>query len=450
MTPRVVVVGAGIAGLATAHALLRKLGDRCEIVVLERRARAGGPIRSEDCDGFLVEHGPNGFLEGAAETMALVGELGLAERLLRSDDRARRRFVLRAGRLHTLPGSPPALVATGLLSTRAKLRLLGEPWSKAAPAGDESIHDFVARRLGAETAAILGDAFVSGVYAGDARRLSVRACLPTIFDLERRHGGLLRGVLARRREPRRSLGRLTSFQGGTEQLALRLQISLGSALRTGTPVARLVVDAAGGYRVESEAGPAYEAGAVVLACPVVEAAALLRPLAPSAAAEISGIRSASLATIALGYQAASIPHPLDGFGFLVPRGEGPRVLGVLWDSSIFPGRAPAGCVLLRAMLGGAHDPAAAELDDGQLLAIVRRDLQGILGVTAEPRMTKVVRHRPGLPQYELGHLERLARIDQDLARWPGLFVTGSGYRGVAINSCIEDAQRVAELVAARV
>jgi oxygen-dependent protoporphyrinogen oxidase len=221
--------------------------------------------------------------------------------------------------------------------------------------------------------------------------------------------------------------------------------TLGPALELESTVVGLHLNGGGArYRVEREGGPALEADAVVLACPARQAAELLQALAPSVASELAGIPSAPLAVVALGYESSQLAHPLDGFGFLVPRGEGLRLLGVLWDSSIFPGRAPEGRVLVRAMVGGAHDPQAVLEDDAVLISLARRELATALGISAEPCLTRVARHRLGIPQYEVGHLDRLTRIEARLAALPGVILAGSAYRGVSLNACIAEAAAVAE------
>ena len=447
---RVAVVGGGIAGLAVAHAVRRR---DAEVTVLEASSRPGGNIRSERVDGYLCEWGPNGFLDSVPETLALARDLGLAERVQRSDDRARRRFIFRDGRLHVLPGGPAAFLRSGLLSWRGKLRIAGEPFAASRPAGDETIHAFAARRIGREAAEVLVGSMVSGVFAGDARALSLRACFPTMWQMETDHGGLFRALLAkvRQRRVRRGdalgspLGTLTSFRDGTEELVGAAATALGPSLRLGARVTGLR-RAGSCWRVEAEGDGDLEADAVVLAGPPSESARLVGDVDDPLAAELAAIPSAGLAVVALGFDESRLAAPLDGFGFLVPRGEGPRILGVLWDSSIYPGRAPSGRALLRVMIGGALDPLAVRLDDAELLAVVRRDLQATMGLSADPDFVRVFRHPLGIPQYVVGHLERLARIEERLARLPGLHVAGNGYRGVAINACVAGAGPIAERV----
>jgi oxygen-dependent protoporphyrinogen oxidase len=451
---RVAILGGGVSGLTLAHALLR-LGARergVDVVVLERAPRAGGNLRSERVGGYLCEAGPNGFLDNVPRTLQLVRELGLDSRLLPSHDRARRRYIYRRGRLHRLPGDPVGFLASGLLSWPGKLRIAWEPFAEARPQGDETIHAYAARRIGAEAASVLVGSMVSGVFAGDARALSLRACFPKMWQMESEHGGLFRALIARARAgPRRRgeaigspLGRLTSFTGGIEELVHGLARAVGPSLRTCTsPVSLRRRDH--GYELNLQGGETLHAGAVVLACPPHESARLLEGVDAELASELRDMTSAPIAVVACGFANEAIP-PLDGFGFLVPRGEGPRVLGVLWDSSIFPHRAPEGRSLVRAMIGGALDPDAVRLSDGELTAVARRDLAAAMDLRAEPELVRVTRHPAGIPQYTVGHLERLARVDARLACLPGLFLGGNGYRGVSINACVAEAYERAQAV----
>lgn len=458
--PRVVVIGAGIAGLTLAYRLRAQLGDDCEVVVFEQSDRVGGYLRSEQRESFLIESGPNGFLDNAPDTLALVGELGLRSRLTVSHDSARRRFVFRDGRLHLLPGSPSAFLGSGLLSLGAKLRIAAEPFARRKPDGDETIHAFAARRLGREAADVLIDPMVSGVVAGDARQLSLRATFHKIWELEDQHGGLLRALIARRRArwatgaPVGSpLGRLTSFAGGIETLPLALAAALGDRVQTRVEALGISPAAGAGatsWRIVVAGRDAVVADHVVLAVGPAVAGRLVGRLDQSLASRLTEIPSAPLAVVALGFDLGILGHPLDGFGFLVPRREGPRILGALWESSVFSGRAPGGQGLVRVIAGGAHDPGFLALDDHEMLRTVRRDLQTVMGVTAEPRMTRIIRHPAGIPQYTVGHLDRMAQIDAAVARLPGLHLTGHGYRGVGINHGITDASALATRLAAAI
>jgi oxygen-dependent protoporphyrinogen oxidase len=456
---RVVVVGGGIAGLSLAFELQRR-GH--EPIVVERAAHPGGNIRTERIDGFLCEHGPNGFLDNVPETFALVRALGLDDRVVKSSDRARRRFIYRQGRLHEVPTGPASFITTGLLSWRGKLRVAAEPFAPGPPDGDETIYAFAARRIGEEAAHALVDPMVSGIFAGNARDLSLRACFAKMAEMEAEYGGLVRALVAKMRERRTAAagrnadgsrpqpmgaptGALTSFVGGTQDLIEALAARIGASLQAGVGIRALWRNQAA-WRLTKAGGEMIEADAVVLATPAHVTAKLLAPLDDELGDLVHGIRSAPLAVVCLGYEAREVERergPLDGFGFLVPRHERLRSLGALWDSSVYPGRAPEGRALIRVMIGGAHDREILALSDEALVAIARADLREAMHLSAEPLLAHVFRHPAGIPQYTVGHLDRLASIDRRLAAWPGLFLAGNAYRGPSINACVADARRLA-------
>jgi oxygen-dependent protoporphyrinogen oxidase len=462
--PRIAIVGGGIAGLATAHAV-RGLAPDAEVIVLEARDRIGGHLHSERVDGYLCEAGPDGFLDNAPATLAFVEAIGLSPRLQASRDEARRRFIFRRGRLHDVPLSPLGFATTGLLSAGAKLRVLAEPFAVSPPRRDESILAFAERHVGREAARVLVGSMVSGVFAGDAAELSLQSCFPKMHEMELQYGSLFRALLAKRRSGSAKngvgapAGRLTSFSGGMEDLARAAAAAMGPSVRTGCGVTAIDVRHPSGTALRPVGGRAYslicngrriEADALVLAGAAAESAALVRPFAPIAAVLLAALPTAPLAVVCLGYDAAALAAdrgPLNGFGFLVPRGEGPRLLGALWETSIYDDRAPLGKSLLRVMIGGAADPGAVQLDDGPLIARVRADLEQTMGLRIAPEFVHVVRHWRGIPQYTVGHAARLARIEAGLAGHPGLFLAGNAYRGVSVNACIEDARQVAARVA---
>jgi protoporphyrinogen/coproporphyrinogen III oxidase len=456
MTPRVLIAGGGIAGLSTAFELTRGGPQKIDVTVLERAARAGGNLRTELVDGYLCEWGPNGFLDNVPETPALVGELGITDRLLPADPGAKRRFIYRNGHLHEVPGGPLAFALSRLLSIAGRVRVMGEPFAPRRPDGDETIHAFAARRIGLEAADVLIDSMVSGIFAGNARELSLRACFPKMWEMEREHGSLVKATLAKRRERASSGaplgapgGHLTSFTGGIEDLIHALVQALGPRVKTDCPVRRVRPRSSGnaeGWIVELEDGRSFEADAVVLAGSASSSATLVEGFDGTLAAVLRQIPTAPLAVVCLGYETARLDHPLDGFGFLVPRGEGIAILGALWDSSIYPGRAPEGRSLIRVMMGGAHDASAVMLDDETLIDRARADLETTMGLTIEPVFTRVFRHPAGIPQYTVGHLGRLATMEERIRRHPGLFLAGNSYRGVSINACIADAGPLASRV----
>lgn len=481
MTRRVVVVGGGVAGLATALAVrdrARSAGRPIEVRLVEGAPRIGGNLRTLHEAGYTVEWGPNGFLDNVPATLGLVDRLGLRGQLQPADAAAARRYLWRAGRLHLLPSGALSFLTSSVLSLPARLRVLREPWTRPKPAGlDETVDAFAARHIGAEAARVLVGAMVSGVFAGDSRQLSLAAAFPKMAAMEAGHGSLVRAMLARgreRRAARRRLaelrargedapelsrpggpagpgGTLTSFRDGIETLIDGLVRELAGAVECDRSLTGLApVDGApGSWRVETREHEALVADAVVLAQPAARSAPVLAALDPQLAAPLEQIPSASLAVVALAWDAAAIGGAPQGFGFLAPHGEGLRILGCLWDSSIFPGRAPEGKVLVRAMIGGALDPGAALLPEAELLAQVRGDLRRAMGIAVEPEHAWVFRHPLGISQYTVGHLDRLACLERGLAQWPGLHLTGQSYRGVAMNACIEDAGEIAGRILAQ-
>lgn len=447
----IAIVGGGVTGLTIAHEI-RKRAPSADVVILEPRERAGGNVRTETYDGYLCEWGAVGFLDNAPDTLRVAREIGLEARLQPSRDEARRRYIFRGGRLHEVPAAPPAFLTSRLISFRGKARIFGEPFAAGPPDGDESIAGFATRRIGREAASILVDSMVSGIYAGDASALSLRACFPKMWDMERDHGGLFRALIARRKLRRKGdavgapSGRLTSFPRGMTELVEALTASLGPIVRTSSPVVDLRPPALTGYALTTPRGR-VAADAVVLAGPAAESADLVSAFGFGLSSALRAIPTAPLAVVCLGYDAAALiadRGPLDGFGFLVPRSEKIRTLGALWESSIYDGRAPAGKALLRVMIGGATDPHILDVEDAALLTQVRADLLVTMGLTIAPEMVRIIRHPRGIPQYTIGHLDRLARIDAELERFPGLFVAGNSYRGVSINNCIADAPAIAE------
>jgi len=453
----VVVVGGGVAGLSLAFELSEResrVPGGLELRCLEAHEHPGGNIRTAREDGYICEWGPNGFLDNAPKTLELVERLGLTPRLQPADEQAAIRYLYRRGRLRELPTGPRSFLLSKILTIGGRMRLLMEPLARRRPEGvDETVHEFAARRIGPQAARVLVGAMVSGVYAGDAEQLSLRSTFPKMFAMESEHGGLFRAMLAKARAARASGGRssggpagpggrLTSFVTGLEELIDGLVAALGDAVELGRRVER--IERTDGYRVHVSDGAPIDADAVVLACPAWFAAEVVADLDPELSAVMAKIPSAPVAVVHLGYDALA-PRPR-GFGFLVPRGEGPRILGALWSSNIFPGRSPAGKFLITVMIGGAHDPAALDLDDTGIVQAARTDLATTMGLRGEPSFVRVFRHPRGIPQYTVGHAERLAAIEGHLAQFPGLFVHGNSYRGVSVNLCVEQSPIVADRV----
>ncbi len=449
--PRVTVVGAGISGLALAFTLqedARRRRQPLQLRVVDGAAQAGGHVQSRRVDGFLVEAGPNGFLNREPHTLDLVEALGLGARLVEARPEAKRRFILREGRLCEVPGGPGSLLTSPALTWRGKLRLLSEPFAPAPPADqDETVHAFATRRIGREAADMLVDTAVSGISAGDSRRLSVSAQFPVLSEMERDHGSLLRAMFARRGTGR-GPSKLLSFEGGLATLTAALVERLGSCLQTGTAV-RGLTRAHGAWRVILQDGLSHDADHVVLALPARAAATVVQSLDGALAAGMRGIEYSSLAVVALGYATADVQRPLDGYGYLVTRPEGLATLGVVWESSLFPGRAADGTVLLRVFLGGARRPAVMGATDAALAALARLELAPVLGVTADPRHLSVFRWPEAIAQYTVGHDRRRDAIYDRVATHPGLSVCGTSYEGVSFNHAVKSGRQAALLLTDR-
>ena len=358
--PRVVIVGGGISGLTLAFTLqedARRLGAPLSLTVVEAAPRAGGHVRTTHADGFLVESGPNGFLNREPHTLALVDALGLQSRLVEARAASRKRYIVRGGRLCAVPDGPVSLLTSRALSWSGKLRLLREPFARTAPSDrEETIFDFAARRIGSEAAEMLVDAAVAGISAGDSRRLSMDAQFPQMVAMEREHGSLMWAMFVR---PRPSTPtRLLSFDTGMGVLVEALTARLGSALQLDRPVQRLrrIGDV---WQLTCGGGVTLEADHVVLTVPAWAAASMLHDGAPEVAAPAGQVTYAGLTVVGLGYRTSDIPRALNGYGYLVTRREGLATLGVVWESSLFPGRAAAGTALLRVFLGGTRRPEMA-------------------------------------------------------------------------------------------
>jgi oxygen-dependent protoporphyrinogen oxidase len=457
--PHVVIVGGGLTGLCVAFRL-RRAGAGISVTVLESRDRPGGNVGTEDHDGFRVETGPNGFLDRTPSVPRLCADLGLADRLIPASDGARKnRYLFLRGRMHRLPRGPLELLTSPLLSARGKWRLLTEAFRRPRPpAGDESVAAFVTRRAGKEAADVFADALVTGIHGGDPALLSVAAAFPRLPVMEREAGSIIRGFLRAARQRKRDAKargepppgpmRMWSFRDGLQVLIDGLVSHLGAAVRTGAAV-RSVSESASvaPWKVSGDGRDSWSADAVVLACPAYEQAAILAELDPPLADEVAGIPYNRIAVVALGYRRADCPGSFDGFGYIAPQNTRRDVLGVQWCSSIFPGRAPPGHVLWRALGGGVHRAEMVDWDDDSLVRAVHAELRLATGVRGEPVFARVVRWPAAIPQYVIGHRERVARVERLAARHPGLFLTGNAYHGVAMGDCADQGELVAVRVA---
>ena len=460
---RISIIGAGISGLCTAHYLVREFqvaGKSVEIVLFEAEEVPGGKMRTVCEDSFRMEWGPNGFLTNKPYSLELVKELGIEDRLARSSDAARKRFIFSGGTLHRLPETPQAFFKSRLLSLKGRLRITWELFAPGPPSGeDESLGDFARRRLGPEALEKLIDPMVTGIYAGDPDRMSLKSCFPLIHDLERKHGGLVKGMIALQREGRKSGekremsagpgGVLMSFHNGVQELTDILADRLSDGLHLGVKVDRVTRRNGKILLSIEEDGLSGEidTDVVVVATPAYAAAEMLGPLDSSFRGTLSAIPYSPISVVALGYDKATLGNPLDGFGFLIPRGEKRKILGALWDSSVFPNRAPEGKALIRAMVGGVRGPELAALPPEELFGLVRSELSVTMGVTADPVLSRSFFHERGIPQYLVGHGKVLERIEERLAANPGIHLNSNAYRGIALNDCVLQSRLTAERIA---
>lgn len=430
------VVGAGLSGLVRARTLAARGED---VVLFEEADRAGGVVRSERRDGYLLELGPN-TVRPTPELWALVEELGLAGEALLADARLPR-YIDFGGRLHALPMSPGALLGTKLLSARGKLRLLREPFVPKGEPSRESVHAFFARRVGPEVADRFVEPFVSGIWAGRADAISAAHAFPSLVRAENEFGSLTRGGIAamRRRKPSspRPPRGLLSFRSGLETLPRRLAGELGSRVRLGTRVDSIRRRA--DRWLVAAAGEEMEFGEVCVAASAGDASRMLRDLDPDASAALAAIPQPPLVVLHLGIQGGL---PLRGFGHLVVPHPDRRILGAVWSSSLFEGRAPEGSSLVTLFLGGARDPAAIELSDEEIYGVAARDLAAALGARVEVEPVLLTRYPHALPQYGFAHGDLLAHLARVEGSLPGLTLLGNYRGGVAVGDVVHSARAV--------
>lgn len=460
MRRRIVIVGGGISGLAAARAAVEsatRAGSETEVVVLERDPAVGGKARTRRRNGWLVEGGPAGYLDDpdTAPTMQrLIAAAGMNDDVVQASDAARRRFVVRSGRAREVRPNPLRLVTAGVLGAAGAARLLAEPFVRARTAKtDESVFDFATRRIGRQAAERLVAPMMLGIFAGDAKYISLLGAFPRLAALEREHGSLVRGMLARRRQsrggPAGPSGALTSFREGMQSLAAALALRGGFTVKVGATVRSIERTANGGWLVRSWEQPEpLAADSVVLACEAWAAADLLASLAPTAASALRDISYPPVIAVSLGYGPEARSRFPRGFGCLIPRGEGIRSLGCVWDSALFDSRAPVDHVLVRVLLGGAVDPSVDSLSDEDALETACADIERLFAPGTGPLAREVVRWSRAIPQYAVGHPGLVERVGADIARLPGLFVAGNALHGVAFAKAATEGWRRGEAAVA--
>ena len=464
---RIAVVGGGIAGLAAAHRvteIAREKNSALEIFLFEARERVGGAIATERVDGFVVEAGPDSFISAKPWALALCERLGLREHLISTNPSRQTVLVVRNGRAVPLPEgflliAPTRFfpfMTTPLFSLGGKLRMAAEYFMPRGGANeDESLASFVTRRFGREALDRVVQPLIGGIYAADPEKLSLAATMPRFLEMEQARGSVIKGMLrekrqspAQRAESGARWSLFLSLAGGMQELVDAIAARLPEGcVRTHTRVTDVSWDAASQTWTIVADGGAVDVGGVIMAAPAYAAGGLIRRVAPEIARELDGIPYTSTATVSLAYRQADIPRELGGFGMIVPAIEKRKILACTFSSVKYAGRAPAGSVLLRAFTGGALQPEFFDQDDASMEKNARSELSELLGIAAEPVFTRVHRHPRAMPQYPVGHLASMRRIEQELEKLPSLRLAGNAYYGVGIADCVHSGEKAAEAVA---
>ena len=447
---KIVIIGGGISGLTLAY-WLHKSG--IDVTLLEKELRPGGSIRTEKENGYLIECGPNSTLDIYKEVDDLCEELSIIDNKIFTNSNARNRYVVRDGRLRPLPTGLLQFLTTDLWSFKGKVRLMGEPFiPRYSAAPEESIAQFVVRRTGQEFLDYAIDPFATGVFAGDPGRLSLKSCFPRMYSLEQEYGGLVKGSIFGRkkgREPKRKM-RLFSFRDGLQTLPDALHKIIGDCFKGGSKVISLKKDKGEFAVVVKMEGveKVFKANRVVLATPAWVTASIIYTLSELIATNLSQIEYVPAVIVFTGFNRDNIKHNLDGFGFLIPSKEskinGYSILGSIWSSAIFPGRAPDGKVAFTNILGGTRKTDILEYNDDELINMTLGDLKAILRVEAKPEFIRIIRQPRAIPQYTLGHQERINSIEKGLLDIPGLYLAGNYINGVSVGNCIAEATRLAK------
>lgn len=450
----IVVIGGGISGLATAW-WLNNAG--LDVVLLERDSRVGGTIQTVRDNGWLVELGPNSALETTPLFQDLFVGLGIVDEVLYASKKANRRYIVRNGKLHPIPMSAGAFFRSKLWSLRGKLQLFKEPFVGRA-VREETIAEFVTRRLGQEFLDYAINPFVAGVFAGDPEKLSVQAAFPKLYALEKNYGSLIKGQLLgirerkKRAEKAKDRAQMFSFKNGMQTLPLAIARSLGSNVKTDTQVEKIVETANGSskrYEIHaSQHGKRSTliADSVVVAVPSYAAAEVIGIADQSLATALKQIYYPPVAEIFLGYKNGDISRTLDGFGFLVPEKEHRTILGTIWTSTIFPYRAPEGMAALTTFVGGSRQPELLERDERELVELVSLELHDIMQLKGSPVYSRVTRWERAIPQYHLGHLSIVERLETFERQHPGFFFTGNYRGGISVGDCVINSKTLANRV----
>lgn len=465
---RIAIIGGGISGLAAAHRLLelsRTTQQAIQLTIFEASSRLGGTVQTELRDGFLLERGPDSFISEKPEAVALAKRLNIDSHLIETNEPFRRSFIVRNGRLRPVPEGFQLLapsriwpfIRTDIFSLSGKLRMAADlllPKRSVNGDNDESLANFVRRRLGREALERMAQPMVGGIYTANPESLSLKATLPRFLDMEEKHRSLILGMWRQGRNSQNVKGvsgarysLFLSFDEGTEVLVnaleKRIQDSNQAKIRLRTSVEALEL-CDNTWKLRTNTGDRLEVDSLCLALPAYTSASLLSNVSPQLSSILNQIKFASTATVNLAYRREAIEHPLDGFGFVVPFIEKRSIIACTFSSVKFSQRAPAGHVLLRAFVGGALQPEMFELDEQEITQRVMKDLSALLGVKSQPLFTEVSKWRNSMPQYEVGHLRRVDEIESLVAKLSGLVLAGNSYRGAGIPDCIKSGEAAAK------
>jgi oxygen-dependent protoporphyrinogen oxidase len=467
---RILIVGGGITGLAAAHHLGELAAARempVEVSILERGTRVGGPLKTIRRDGFVIEAGADSFLTEKPAAAELARRIGLASELIPTRPEFRRTYVVRAGRLVEIPEGFSLLapsrfmsvLGSPLFSTAGKLRIALEPLiPRRADSGDESLASFVTRRLGREVLDRVAQPLAGGIYTADPTRLSIGATMPRFVEMERKYGSVIRGLrAAEKARAAQSSGTsgarwnlFLSFRRGMGSLVEALQSRVGSSLRFGAEVSGIERRADSGWTVALASGERMAADAVICAAPAFAAARIVRAINPELAELLGTINYASAAVVNMAFRMEDFPTPPDAFGFVVPIAENRKIIAGSFSSLKYEGRAPEGALLARAFLGGVLQKGMMELADDEMIAAARDEFADLLGVTAAPAIAEVQRWPDAMPQYDVGHMDRIGAIERAAAEIPRFALAGAAYRGVGIPDCVRSGEEAARAIFDRI
>jgi len=445
MSKKIVVIGGGISGLSASYSLMKAGMD---VTCLEKNTRCGGAIKTGQEEGYLFECGPNSTMNSNDEIDSLCRELGLEEERVFGSEISKKRYVMKGGRLIHLPMGLADFLGTPLWSFGGKMRLLKEPFAGKSIDAEESVASFVARRIGKEMLDYALDPFVSGVYAGDPGKLELRSTFPKMNDLESEYGSLILGAIKKGLKGGKKSSRrkgIFSFKSGMSALPEAIVKALGERFQGGVSV-EAIEKKDDSYLVKTGEGKLIEANQVVLSSPAYVNAEILSALIPDAAQELAQIDYAPIAVVYLGFEREKISHPLDGFGCLIPSKENKKLLGSLWSSSLFPGRAPEGMASLTCFMGGAKNRSLLDKKDDEIREDVLTDLKPMLHISGNPSFSKIIRHKKAIPQYNIGHGKRLERIENALCDFKGLHLLGNYLKGVSVADCVMNGVNLAKKI----